>query len=72
MLFMPQDCQPWPSTPQALPEHGSHCSVGFLGATHPLGCAVPAQGAMADGCFLCSCLIFRASIARRYRSAGGK
>lgn len=27
---------------------------------------------MADGCFLCSCRIFRASIARRYRSGGGR
>lgn len=39
---------------------------------HALGLACPAQGAMADGCFLCSCRIFRASIARRYRSGGGR
>lgn len=36
--------------------------------THALGLSCPAQGAMAHGCFLCSCRIFRASIARRYRS----
>lgn len=43
-------------------------------ATQPrvLGSLHPAQGAMADGCFLCSCRIFRASIARRYRSGGGR
>lgn len=40
--------------------------------THALGLSCPAQGAMAHGCFLCSCRIFRASIARRYRSGGGR
>lgn len=57
-----QDHQPWPSTPEAL-----HVCGVLRDHTSP-GMCLPAQGTMADCCFLCSCLIFRASITRRYKS----
>lgn len=66
----------FPALP-ALAEHPSSSAPpwvplplhsGSSRGTQAVLCASPAQGAMADGCFLCSCLILRASIARRYKS----
>lgn len=70
MLFTPQDCQPWPSTAGTLWQRGSHCHCksGVPWDHASPGTCFPAQGTMVDCCFLCSCLIFKASIARRYKS----
>lgn len=75
MLFMPQD--PLPRTGSLGQAPQKPCmSVGptataVWGPPGPHispGTCLPAQGTMADCCFLCSCLTFRASIARRYKS----
>lgn len=61
-----QDWQPWQKPCMSVGPTAT-AVWGPLGPHISPGTCFPAQGTMADCCFL-SCLTFRASIARRYKS----